>query len=110
MTSNSVRVSAELFEHARTQGELLSRSAAQQIEHWARIGAALEAAGLSVPAAAGLLTSSGTVASEKELWRDKRARQARDRAAVQAGTVRGEDLRWFRNGVAKRVRLIGSPL
>ena len=46
MSSNSIRVGAELFRLAQQQGALMSRSAAQQVEHWARIGAALEATGL----------------------------------------------------------------
>lgn len=109
MNSNSVRVSAELFEQARSQGALLSRSTAQQLEHWARIGAALEAAGLTVPATTELIAHAGAT-SEKELWKDKRARQGRDREAVKAGKVTGEQLRWFRNGLAKKVKLVGSPL
>jgi hypothetical protein len=45
MSSNSIRISAELFERAQQQGEALSRSAAQQVEHWARLGAVLEQSG-----------------------------------------------------------------
>ena len=45
MSSNSIRVSAALFEQAQRQGELMCRSTAQQVEHWARLGAALEAEG-----------------------------------------------------------------
>lgn len=48
--------------------------------------------------------------SEQDLWRDKRERQARDLEAVRDGQVAGEDLRWFRDGVAKRVKIPGSPL
>lgn len=36
------RVDQELFEAARTAGQLHTRSAAQQIAHWARIGRELE--------------------------------------------------------------------
>lgn len=38
------RVDQELFETAKVAGRLQSRSAAQQIDHWARIGRELEAA------------------------------------------------------------------
>ena len=38
------RVDQDLFEAARTAGALYSRSAAQQIVHWARLGRELEAA------------------------------------------------------------------
>lgn len=37
------RIDADLFAAAKTAGDALSRSAAQQINHWARIGRELEA-------------------------------------------------------------------
>jgi hypothetical protein len=37
------RIDGELFEAARAAGELQSRSAAQQLDHWARLGRELEA-------------------------------------------------------------------
>lgn len=37
------RISGELFEAAKAAGEIQSRSAAQQLDHWARIGRELEA-------------------------------------------------------------------
>jgi hypothetical protein len=88
MSSNSIRVGAELFSLAQQQGALMSRSAAQQVEHWARIGAALEATGLSVTDVARLLrggddggdsdANETTAKDEKELWAFKRRRQAKD--------------------------------
>ena len=48
MSSNSIRIGAALFNTAREEAALMSRSTAQQIEHWARIGAALESCGLTV--------------------------------------------------------------
>ena len=45
MSSNSIRVGASLFKQAQQEGSIMSRSAAQQIEYWARLGAAFEAAG-----------------------------------------------------------------
>ncbi len=44
MRTMPTRVDDELFEAARAAGEESSRSAAQQIGHWARIGRQLEAA------------------------------------------------------------------
>lgn len=38
-----MRVDVDLFEAARSAGATLSRSAAQQLTHWARIGRELEA-------------------------------------------------------------------
>jgi hypothetical protein len=37
------RIDGELFAAAKAAGELYSRSAAQQLDHWARIGRELEA-------------------------------------------------------------------
>lgn len=37
------RIDGELFGAAKAAGELQSRSAAQQLDHWARLGRALEA-------------------------------------------------------------------
>lgn len=38
------RIDGELFEAAKAAGQVQSRSAAQQIDHWARIGREFEAA------------------------------------------------------------------
>ena len=43
----SVRISDDLFELARGESAAMSRSIAQQLEHWARIGVALEQAGIT---------------------------------------------------------------
>ena len=44
MASTPTRIDDELFEHAKLIGSLMSRSAAQQIAHWARIGREIESA------------------------------------------------------------------
>ena len=43
----SIRISDELFDLARDESGTMSRSIAQQLEHWAKIGAALEQAGVT---------------------------------------------------------------
>ena len=43
----SIRISDELFDLARDESGALSRSIAQQLEHWAKVGAALEQAGVT---------------------------------------------------------------
>ena len=43
----SIRISDDLFLLARTESETMSRSIAQQLEHWARIGAAIERSGVT---------------------------------------------------------------
>jgi hypothetical protein len=112
--SNSIRVGAELFGLAQQQGALMSRSAAQQIEHWARLGAALEATGLSVADMARLLRGGEvqreeTVASEQALWAFKRQRQARDLKSVRAGRQPADAMSWFSGGKAKAAKLVNSP-
>jgi hypothetical protein len=42
-TSSPIRIDDELYAAAKVTGEVLSRSAANQIAHWARLGRALEA-------------------------------------------------------------------
>ena len=41
--SRTIRVDGDLFDSAKSVGAVASRSAAQQISHWARIGRELEA-------------------------------------------------------------------
>lgn len=65
MASAPTRIDEDLFAAAKSAGEVLSRSAAQQINHWARIGRELEAS---------------------------RAVSARDVAAVLAGRASYDDL------------------
>lgn len=43
MASMPTRIEQDLFESAKVAGALSSRSAAQQLDHWARIGRELEA-------------------------------------------------------------------
>lgn len=43
VSSNPIRLDAELVQAARLAAKSLSRSVAQQIAHWARLGRALEA-------------------------------------------------------------------
>lgn len=45
MASMPTRVDGDLFDAAKTVGAVNSRSAAQQINHWARIGREFEASG-----------------------------------------------------------------
>lgn len=114
MSSNSIRVGAELFGAAQQEGALMSRSAAQQIEHWARIGAALEAAGLTVAEVAQLLRhadipGAAASASEQDLWAFKRKLQAQDMRNASSGRLASSQLSWFSGGKAKTARLVDSP-
>ncbi len=53
--AESVRVSDDLYALAQKASQALSRPLAQQMEYWARLGAALDAAGISTAAAMQLL-------------------------------------------------------
>ncbi|MGJ7575707.1 TA system antitoxin ParD family protein [Variovorax sp. RB2P76] len=53
--AQSIRISDDLYSLAHSTGAALGRPIAQQMEYWARLGAALEAAGLSSTAAMELL-------------------------------------------------------
>jgi hypothetical protein len=44
-TSAPIRIDEDLFASAKAEGALMSRSAAQQVAHWIRIGRELEAGG-----------------------------------------------------------------
>jgi DUF1009 family protein len=44
-TTSPIRIDDDLYASAKAVGALMSRSAAQQLAHWARIGRELEAAG-----------------------------------------------------------------
>lgn len=44
MATMPTRIDGDLFEAAKAAGQVHSRSAAQQLDHWARIGRELEAA------------------------------------------------------------------
>ena len=114
MPSNSIRVGASLFKEAQEEGAIMSRSAAQQIEYWARLGAALEAAGLSVADAARMLGSREpqkhvNTASEKELWALKREQQSQDLESVRSGRRSASSMSWFANGRARNAKLVDSP-
>ncbi len=106
--SRSLRVSEALFESATAVGEVLSRSAAQQVEHWARLGKALEASGLTADAAVRLLGEPVTE-SEARLWRRKRSRQDMDLANIEAGRARQEDAYLFTPAVARSAKVLNGP-
>jgi ParD-like antitoxin of type II bacterial toxin-antitoxin system len=45
--AKSIRISDQFYDVALHAGEAMGRSLAQQLEHWARMGAALDAAGIT---------------------------------------------------------------
>lgn len=136
MASNSIRIDAGLFEAAREEGGLQSRSTAQQIEHWARLGASLESCGLTVSQVAALLRGSPDLpravgrpegvqepgewssvsrspsahgAGDEALWAFKRSKQSQDMASAAQGRLTQQDLSWFAGGKARGLKVIGAP-
>jgi len=114
MSSNSIRVGASLFKQAQQEGSIMSRSAAQQIEYWARLGAAFEAAGLTVADVARMLGPGSAheqahASSEKELWALKRQQQKKDLASIQSGRHSAASMSWFSGGRARGAKLVDSP-
>ena len=105
--SKSLRVSDPLFDAATLDGSALSRSAAQQIEHWARLGRALERRGLTVDRAIALLQDRH--AAPQDPWADKRARQRRDLVRLDAGVAKQDDMAWVSAGMARNAKILNGP-
>jgi hypothetical protein len=60
-TTSPTRIDDDLFASAKAVGEVMSRSASQQVSHWARIGRELEAAAsVSQRAIAEVLAGEGS--------------------------------------------------
>lgn len=87
---------------------MLSRSAAQQVEHWARIGRQIEALGLTVIDVAELLAGR-TNTSEASLWAHKRVRQEADLRKLEGGDATTSEMSWFSGGRARKARIPGTP-
>lgn len=85
MTAMPTRIETDLYDAAKSAGAVLSRSAAQQINHWARIGRELETAqGISISDITAVLAGRGSYdelgAREQAVVRaewDERITQAR---------------------------------
>ena len=109
--SKSLRVSDALFVAAQNAGSSLTRSTAQQVEHWARLGQTLESSGLTVMQAIALLNDQvEAVASEDAMWQDKRQRQSADMDSVRTGARSAAHMNWFLSGVARNAKVIDGPL
>jgi hypothetical protein len=108
--SISVRVSSALFEEASTTGATMTRSGAQQLEHWARLGQALERQGLDINAALQLLASPGMeVRAADAMWSAKRTRQQRDRAAIARDVRAAKGMLLFPVELAQAAKVLNGP-
>lgn len=113
--SKSLRVSDELFTAAQDVGKLLSRSAVEQVEHWARLGLALEKKGLTVDGAISLLQTNHqkkyeVVLATEDLWIGKRAGQKNDIEAACAGESASTDMGWLGSSIAKKAKILNDIL
>ncbi|HSV45495.1 MAG TPA: hypothetical protein VLJ58_06860 [Ramlibacter sp.] len=111
MSSNSIRISGDLFQAAGAHAAVMSRSVAQQLEHWARLGMALEVSGLTFDQVNLLLEIGTQVRTEpsSKMWAFKRERQQRDIASIQQGRRTNSDLSWFTDESARKAVVVGEP-
>lgn len=87
--AKSIRISDDLYELAAAQARLMNRSLAQQFEHWASLGQALEQAG---DLAAVQQTSLAHL-------------HERDRLAVRQGRKKARDLHMIPASLARSAEL-----
>ena len=106
----SIRVSSVLFAEASHTGAAMTRSGAQQLEHWARLGQALERRGLAMDAALQLLGHPAAEASTAEaMWAGKRARQRADRSAVAKDPQAATGMLLFPAELARSAEVLNGP-
>ena len=74
----SIRVSDGIYELAASAGEAVNRSLAEQIEYWARLGASLDAAGITMAQAVQLLGGDAML-KERVIAHVGRSRSTRQR-------------------------------
>ena len=94
--AKSIRISNHLYESALADAALLHRSLAQQVEHWADVGRALEESRLDVAALKTLMGISKSASGYQDGWMDqfKRSYQDATKDAVRAGRLSPDSLRF----------------
>jgi hypothetical protein len=88
--AKSIRVSDQLYALAEATSQRLHRSLAQQVEHWAELGRALEAAGVTTAQVQDIL--SGDL-------------RARERVMLKLGLVEQESLYLFPVALAQQTKV-----
>ena len=76
--AKSIRVSDGIYDLAASAGQALNRSLAEQIEYWARLGASLDATGITMAQALQLLGGDAAL-KERVIAHVVRSRSARQR-------------------------------
>lgn len=118
--AQSIRISDDLYSMAQNASQALVRPLAQQMEYWARLGAALDAAGISTRMAMELLGNGvkaddfvavalGRVASEDGGLPMLRERQRKDAEDVAAGRRSARSLLMFQKDDLKGYRFTPNP-
>lgn len=118
--AQSIRISNDLYSMAHNASQALGRPLAQQMEYWARLGAALDAAGISASMAMELLGNGvqanefvaaalGRGASEDGGLPMLKERQRKDAAEVAAGHRTARSLLAVGKGDLKGARFTGNP-
>lgn len=87
--AKSIRISDDLYEMASLEAKLMHRSLAQQIEHWAAIGQAIEASGEFDDIRSYTLSHM----------------RARDHDRVRRGKVTSRELTFIPKDMAKRLKM-----
>jgi ParD-like antitoxin of type II bacterial toxin-antitoxin system len=122
--AKSIRISDEFYDTALHAGEAMGRSLAQQLEHWARMGAALDAAGITFEQTArllqartdvrarllGVLNAAGDHDNNSEALAAKAAaRRQQQEAEVLSGQRSARSLFLFSVDAVKRAKLRFAP-
>lgn len=118
--AQSIRISDDLYSMAQNASQALVRPLAQQMEYWARLGAALDAAGISTGMAMELLGNGvkaddfvavalGRVASEDGGLPMLKERQRKDAEDVAAGRRSARSLLMFQKDDLKGYRFTPNP-
>lgn len=102
--SKSIRVSDRLYDAAEEKAQLLTRSVPEQIEHWANVGMALEAAGVSVAHVCQILKvhrDDGDLVMSLV----KSDRQKRSRDEIRSGKVKQSDQHLISPSDARKAKI-----
>jgi hypothetical protein len=88
--AKSIRISDQLYHEAETTSQSVHRSLAQQIEHWAALGRAIETAGVTTAQVLAILAGD---------------LRTRERAMLKLGLAHQESMYLFPSSLASKTKL-----
>ena len=88
--AKSIRVSDQLYQLAETTSQTVHRSLAQQVEHWADLGRAVEAAGVTTAQIMEILAGDA---------------RARERVMLKLGLAKQESMYLFPVALARQTKV-----